>query len=117
MERMFIELKEKCISDSRISLSSFEAIVEIIGKTLEEYKNKYVSIGAYKQVAWERDIAIEQLHELGYEFGEKIDKEEFCEWKYNKGFIVNPHTRRMFSAESSMQNNYCNTCGKKIKVV
>lgn len=23
-------------------------------------------------MAWERDIAIEQLHELGYEFGQKI---------------------------------------------
>lgn len=32
-----------------------------------------VSLGAYKQVAWERDIAIEQLHELGYEFGQKIE--------------------------------------------
>ena len=31
-----------------------------------------VSLSAYKQVAWERDIAIEQLKELGYEFGEKI---------------------------------------------
>ena len=32
-----------------------------------------VSLGAYKQVAWERDVAIEQLHELGYEFGQKIE--------------------------------------------
>lgn len=39
-------------------------------------KPKYVSIGAYKQVAWERDIAIEQLHELGYELGQKIDGKE-----------------------------------------
>ena len=32
-----------------------------------------VSLDVYKQVAWERDIAIEQLHELGYEFGQKIE--------------------------------------------
>lgn len=31
-----------------------------------------VSLDVYKQVAKERDIAIEQLHELGYEFGQKI---------------------------------------------
>lgn len=31
-----------------------------------------VSLGVYKQVMWERDIAIEQLKELGYDFGEKI---------------------------------------------
>lgn len=32
-----------------------------------------VSLDVYKQVAKERDIAIEQLHELGYEFGQKIE--------------------------------------------
>ena len=32
-----------------------------------------VSLEVYKQVAWERDIAIQQLHELGYEFGQKIE--------------------------------------------
>lgn len=31
------------------------------------------TIEAYKQVCKERDIAIEQLHELGYEFGQKIE--------------------------------------------
>lgn len=31
-----------------------------------------ISLDTYKQVTKERDIAIEQLHELGYEFGEKI---------------------------------------------
>lgn len=39
----------------------------------EKIKCDYVSVGVYKQVTWERDIAIEQLHELGYEFGEKIE--------------------------------------------
>ena len=29
--------------------------------------------GASKQFMWERDIAIEQLHELGYELGQKIE--------------------------------------------
>lgn len=32
-----------------------------------------VSLGVYKQVARERDVAIQQLHELGYEFGQKIE--------------------------------------------
>ena len=45
--------------------------------------------------------------------------DDVCEWKLaNDGeFIQNPHTRRTFSNEPSMQNVYCNTCGKKIKVV
>ena len=29
-------------------------------------------IGAFDTVKWERDIAIEQLHDLGYEFGQKV---------------------------------------------
>ena len=32
-----------------------------------------VSLDVYKQVAKERDIAIQQLHELGYDFGQKIE--------------------------------------------
>lgn len=45
----------------------------ILGEKMQEEKDKYVSIGVYKQVAWERDIALEQLRELGYSFGEKIE--------------------------------------------
>lgn len=76
MERIFNELKDKCALNSRINLGSLEVIVEIIDEISKKYKDKYVSIGVYKQVAWERDMAIEQLHELGYEFGEKIDSND-----------------------------------------
>lgn len=38
----------------------------------------YVSLGVYKQVMWERDIAIEQLKELSYSFGEKIRTSNDC---------------------------------------
>lgn len=31
-------------------------------------------LGAYNQVKWERDIAIQQLHDLGVEFGERLNK-------------------------------------------
>ena len=34
---------------------------------------QFVSIDTYQQVCKERDIAIEQLHELGYQLGEKIE--------------------------------------------
>ena len=42
-----------------------------------------------------------------------------CEWKSASDgeFIQNPHTKRLYSNEPSMKNIYCNTCGKKIKVV
>lgn len=45
--------------------------------------------------------------------------DDVCEWEIasNGEFIQNPHTRRTFSNEPSMQNVYCNTCGKKIRIV
>ena len=44
--------------------------------------------------------------------------EEACEWEnINNMFIKNPHTNRYFPNDNAMKNNYCNTCGKKIKIV
>lgn len=44
---------------------------------------------------------------------------DVCEWESvsDGEFIQNPHTKRLYSNEPSMKNVYCNTCGKKIKVV
>lgn len=59
--------------------------------------NGFVSVEVYKQVAWERDIAVAQLRELGYELGEKIihenltSKEKFSiqkEGRMTKGFLL-----------------------------
>ena len=33
-------------------------------------------VGAIEQIKWERDIAIQQLNELGYDLGEKIREED-----------------------------------------
>ena len=45
--------------------------------------------------------------------------DDVCEWKSASDgeFIQNPHTKRLYSNEPSIQNVYCNTCGKKIKIV
>ena len=46
----------------------------------------YVSFGVYKQVAYERDVATEQLRELGYSLGEKIITCKNCEhWDKKQG--------------------------------
>lgn len=105
-------------------------VKEIVNELAEEYKGKYVGIGAFEQVRCERDIAIEQLHELGYEFGQKIDKvsemptgsEDCCEWRlidYEANVYDttcrNPH---ILLEGSPTDNSYefCPYCGKKIKV-
>lgn len=36
-------------------------------------KNAFVSYEAFKQVMWERDLAISQLNEIGKSLGEKMD--------------------------------------------
>ena len=45
--------------------------------------------------------------------------DDVCQWEFvsDGEFIQNPHTKRLYSNEPSMKNIYCNTCGKKIKVV
>ena len=50
---------------------------------------------------------------------EENKADDVCEWKSESDgeFIRNPHTRRTFSNEPSMKNVYCNTCGKKIKII
>lgn len=87
----------------------------LINEAEAKWKKEYVGIGAYKQVAWERDIAIEQLHDLGYEFGEKIREADCCEHKWNKedgwydtscGHILEPHGY-----------NFCPYCGKPIEIL
>ena len=50
---------------------------------------------------------------------EENKTDDVCEWKSASDgeFIQNPHTKRLYSNEPSMKNVYCNTCGKKIKIV
>lgn len=57
-------------------------------------------IGAYKQVCKERDIAIEQLHELGYELGQKIEPKT-GHW-----------TNKEFRKEEYVLMGKCSVCGR-----
>ena len=53
--------------------------IDMAIKALEQQPSEdCVSLEVYKQVVWERDIAIEQLKELGYSFGEKISTSDDC---------------------------------------
>ena len=47
-------------------------VKEIDGIDEEAINNAITIIGSFEQIKWERDTAIAQLKELGYEFGEKI---------------------------------------------
>jgi hypothetical protein len=43
-------------------------------ETLKALELAKTVMGAIQQIQWERDLAISQLKELGYELGEKINK-------------------------------------------
>lgn len=52
---------------------------------------------------------------------DETEKDDVCKWKEIIGFddvyIKNPHTNVHYINEPRRKNIYCNTCGKKIKVV
>lgn len=87
-----------------------------IDKVVEELEEKArtVNVIGYGTIyeAINKDVAIEIV-----KHGDVDD--DVCEWKLvsDGEFIKNPHTKRLYSNEPSMRNVYCNTCGKKIKVV
>ena len=82
-------------------------------------------VGAIEQIKWERDIAIQQLNELGYQFGEKVKPDEHenvkqlraeCEETLNKDYTkicdtVNKMTPKEWVEEMIYKfgNNYCYT--------
>ena len=52
--------------------SMIDALETAIKALKQEPGNDTVSLGVFEQVRWERDVAIDQLKQLGYELGEKI---------------------------------------------
>ena len=83
MKQIFDWLRENieansidCFGTDIISTNrAWTLINEAEAKWESEEKEKPFTVGidVHKQVMWERNLAIEQLHELGYEFGQKIE--------------------------------------------
>ena len=92
-------------------------------KNCKKYGNKNAKQQAESystMMMYEVADLVDDLSEIVKHGGVSDDvSDDVCEWKSVSGgeFIQNPHTKRLYSNEPSMQNVYCNTCGKKIKVV
>ncbi len=71
------ELSQKCTTYLADVWQTLSAIVDNYSPA--ENKEDMVSQAAYEQIKWERDIAIQQLKDLGYGLGEK-PKENKGEW-------------------------------------
>lgn len=52
--------------------NTYGEVMRIVNQLAEEYKDKYVMRETLNQYMWERDIAVSQLRDLGYGFGEKV---------------------------------------------
>lgn len=68
-----LEQFKKCLSDVVFDEKGSEAWQMAIKALSQEPTSEMVHVETLRQVMWERDIAIEQLHELGYELGQKIE--------------------------------------------
>lgn len=99
-----------------------QAFCELAIKALEQEPE--ISLEVYKQVAKERDIAIEQLHELGYEFGEKIETKTGHWVKTPKAVMGEgymwycdrcEHLVYQDSSRDYPSENYCPNCGADMR--
>jgi len=101
MKRAFEKLKRRVEARKETVLPERNYMFGKLGVVSAEATNRTI------------DAVLSIVSEVEAEYGNDV-----CEWKNEKGmFIQNPHTGRKFSNEPSMKNVYCNTCGKKIKVV
>lgn len=85
-----------------------------VGTETETIRDKAVkwNNNSSKRVPYEFIDYVEGKREIGV-------SDDVCEWKSvsDGEFIQNPHTKRLYSNEPSIKNVYCNTCGKKIRIV
>lgn len=102
--------------DNQPTAYNIDKVVEELKENASRYTKKYLTPygnNGYRDI---KAISIRKAIEIVKQGGVADD---VCEWKSASDgeFIQNPHTKRLYSNEPSMKNVYCNTCGKKIKVV
>ncbi len=61
-----------------ITVEELQKFIDEIKALSQEPTSEMVHVETLRQVMWERDIAIEQLKELGYSLGQKIEPCEDC---------------------------------------
>lgn len=74
MKRITKRISDDCIEIKGKARAEFGQNVCYGSKLWPLFKHISMLETSYEQIAWECDIAIEQLHELGYELGENIKR-------------------------------------------
>lgn len=71
--------KDNCqVAVRNMPIDKMQKICAIIGEEEQQPYKEYDYKALWEQVEWERDVAIEQLEQLGYSLGEKIRTSEDC---------------------------------------
>ena len=110
--------------DTSKTTYDIDKVVEELEENASRYTKKYITPYGNNGYRDTKAISIHKAIEIVKQGGVAVannatTRDDVCEWESasNGEFIQNPHTKRLYSNEPSMQNVYCNTCGKKIKVV
>ena len=95
-----------------------DAIVDAIEELPTIPQTDSVPKGVFDQVKWERDIAIEQLKDLGYGLGEKPRKQTDSVLKNIKAELMAELTE-LDNYQSKDDNVYCriNSCKRHINII
>ena len=105
----------KCI-DGTEKAYDVDKVVKELEENASRYTKKYLTPYGNNGYRDTKAISIHKAIEIVKQGGVSND---VCEWESvsDGEFIQNPHTKRLYSNEPSMKNVYCNTCGKKIRIV
>ena len=79
-------------------VNTFDTNISVMCKDILDYleqepTSEMVHVETLRQVMWERDVAIEQLHELGYELGQKIEP---CDDAISREWLMRKATERFY---------------------
>ena len=102
------------------SVEDYGDIGEYEYELVEEQEDITVPLTVHRQVQWERDIAIDQLHSYGVHFGEKaeLQKVRHGHWIMSKGYVDGKiaFVYSCSECDKSFYEKYkfCHYCGVKM---
>lgn len=85
--------------------------------TIDPVKDVYVSFGAYEQVRWERDVAIDQLNSYGVQLGEKaeLQRVKHGKWRFSRVTVGHKIWECSVCEKTEItRTNYCPNCGTQM---
>ena len=72
-DRIIAKLENISEHDDYGKIVCLDEAINAVFEVKNDYIDKFVSIGCLEQFKWERDIALQQLEELGIGFARKTD--------------------------------------------